>query len=237
MAVPVLNETEARKRRAAERAADFVESGMRVGLGTGSTARHVVDVLAERLRSGELRDIVGVPTSRATEEHARASSIPLATLDAQPRLDLTIDGADEFDPRLDLIKGLGGALLWEKIVASVSQRFVIVADESKEVDRLGTRAPVPVEVVPFGWRTHLEPFEALGARPVLRSSATRVPFVTDSGHYIIDLHFRDGIADAAALDHALRERPGVVATGLFLNQVDTVLIASAAGVRVRERAA
>jgi len=235
VAVPVLNETEARKRRAAERAVDFVESGVRVGLGTGSTARHVVDVLAERLRSGELRDIVGVPTSRATEEHARASSIPLATLDAQPRLDLTIDGADEFDPRLDLIKGLGGALLWEKIVARASDRLIIVADESKRVDRLGSRAPLPVEVVPFGWRTHLPFLRSLGAEPELRTQSDGAVFVSDGNHFIIDCRFADGIANARALENRLDARTGIVDSGLFLGMATHVIVAGD-DVEVLERA-
>jgi ribose 5-phosphate isomerase A len=242
-----LTDRDARKRAAAAEAVARVESGMRVGLGTGSTARHVVDLLAARLRAGELRDVIGVPTSRATETQARELEIPLATLDEVPRLDLTIDGADEVDPRLDLIKGLGGALLWEKIVARASDRLVIVADETKEVERLGERAPLPVEIVPFGWRTHLPAIEALGAEAVLRTlggaadavpgapTSDTGPYLTDGGHYILDLHFADGIADAAALEAALRGRAGVVETGLFLGMADAVIVAGPDGVRARER--
>lgn len=228
---------ETQKRAAAERAVALVESGMRVGLGTGSTARHVVDLLGARLRAGDLHDIVCVATSRATADQAASLGITLATLDEVTRLDLTIDGTDEVDPQLDLIKGLGGALLWEKIVARASARLVIVADDSKEVDRLGTRAPLPVEVVPFGWRTHLNAFVALGARPVLRTAkpADDSPFVTDGGHFIVDLHFDDGIAYPAAFEHGLRARAGVVETGLFLGMADTVVIAAAGGVEVRRR--
>lgn len=230
---------DAQKRAAAERAVAFVESGMRVGLGTGSTARHVVDVLAERLRDGSLHDVVGVATSRATAEQARTLGILLATLDDVTHLHLTIDGTDEVDERLDLIKGLGGALLWEKIVARASERLIIVADESKEVPRLGSRAPVPVEVAPFGWRTHLRAFETLGARAELRRSGGDGgdPFVTDGAHYIVDLHFADGIDDAARLEAGLRARAGVIETGLFLDMASAVIVASEAGLRVREREA
>jgi ribose 5-phosphate isomerase A len=232
-----VTDRDAHKRAAAERAVTLIESGMRVGLGTGSTARHVVDILAARLHAGTLRDIVGVPTSRATELQARSLDIPLATLDDVTSLDLTIDGTDEVDPNLDLIKGLGGALLWEKVVARASAHLVIVADDSKDVTRLGTRAPLPVEVVPFGWRTHLRPFEELGARPVLRTTSAddAAPFVTDGGHYIVDLHFEAGIADAAAIEGSVRARAGVVETGLFIGMADTVVIATARGLDVRER--
>jgi ribose 5-phosphate isomerase len=167
-----------------------------------------------------------------------AGHVPVATLDEVTRLDITIDGTDEVDPRLDLIKGLGGALLWEKIVARASDRLVIVADESKEVARLGTRAPLPVEVVPFGWRTHIAAFEAIGARPVLRTmDGADAPFITDGGHYILDLHFADGIADPAAVEAAAQARAGVVETGLFLGMASTVIVAAGEGVRVLERSA
>jgi ribose 5-phosphate isomerase A len=232
-----MSDREQQKRAAAARAVALIESGMRLGLGTGSTARHVVDLIGARLREGDLTSIVGVATSRATEDQARSLNVPLATLDELTSLDLCIDGADEVDPRLDLIKGLGGALLWEKIVARASARFVIVADETKVVDRLGSRAPVPVEVAPFGWRTHMPAFQALGARPVRRTNPqSDTPFVTDGSHYIVDLHFDDGIADAAALDVELRRRAGVVETGLFLGMADVVMIATEQGVTVRERA-
>jgi ribose 5-phosphate isomerase A len=218
-------EQDRQKRAAAERAVAWVEDGMRLGLGTGSTARHVLDVLGERLRRGELRDIVGVPTSSATSEYAARLGIPLTTLDASGALDLAIDGADEFDPSLDLIKGLGGALLWEKIVAAAASRFVVVVDESKRVQRLGERAPVPVEVVPFGWRTQLARFAAVGARPTLRAAAGGDPFVTDGGHYIIDCAFDGGIADARDVEARLRGAPGVVDTGLFLGMATAIVVA------------
>jgi ribose 5-phosphate isomerase A len=219
-----VSDREQQKRAAAERAVAFVESGMKLGLGTGSTARHVLDVLGEKLRSQELHGIAGVPTSRATADYARAAGIPLLELDDAGRLDLAIDGADEVDPDLNLIKGLGGALLWEKIVESAADRFIVVVDESKLVQRLGERAPVPVEVVPFGWRTLLPFFEAQGARPILRT-ADGQPFVTDGGHYIIDCHFAGGMADAAGTAALLRSRAGVVETGLFIDMATAVVVA------------
>lgn len=227
------DERERYKRAAAEHAVTYVESGMRLGLGTGSTARHVLDVLGERLRAGTLHDIAGVPTSRATAQYAQTVGIPLLDLDVVQRLDLAIDGADEVDPRLDLIKGLGGALLWEKIVASAADRFVVVVDESKLVHRLGERAPVPVEVVPFGWRSLLPHFMAAGARPELRLAGSE-PLLTDGGHHIVDCHFADGIDDAVRTSALLRGRAGVVETGMFIGMATSVVVAGA-DVRVLER--
>lgn len=227
---------EQQKRAAAERAVAFVESGMRLGLGTGSTARHVLDVLGERLRDGSLRDLAGVATSRATADYAHQCGIPVLELDDVPHLDLAIDGADEVDPALDLIKGLGGALLWEKIVESAAARFVVVVDESKLVRCLGEKAPVPVEVVPFGWRALLPRFEAAGAAPTLRLGTDGRPFTTDGGHYIVDCHFESGIADTRATAAALRAPAGVVETGLFIDMATAVVIAGAEAVAVRERA-
>jgi ribose 5-phosphate isomerase A len=223
------------KRRAAEKAVEFVQSGMRLGLGTGSTARHVTTLIGERVRTGKLRDLICVPTSRATAEYARTLGIPLSTIDDTLTLDLAIDGADEVDPRLDLIKGMGGALLWEKIVEGTAARLVIVIDESKRVRRLGTRSPLPVEVVPFGWRT-IEPFiHSLGASTELRCNSDGTPFLTDSGHYILHCHFASGIADPAATELALARRPGVVASGLFIGMATTVVVAGER-VEVLERA-
>ena len=208
---------------------------MKLGLGTGSTAHHVLEVIAERRRAGKLKDIVGVPTSEATARHARELGIPLSSLDDLLELDLGIDGADEVDPELNLIKGLGGALLWEKIVASACKRLVIVVDESKLVQRLGQKAPLPVEVVPFAWSTHLRAFEDLGAHPALRTNGTGAPFITDGGHHIIDLKFPAGITDAFAVDAELHLRPGVVETGLFLDMADRVVIAAPDDVSILQR--
>ncbi len=230
-----MSDREALKRRAAERALEWIEDGMVLGLGTGSTVRHLLELLGERLRDGALKSVTGVPTSRDTAERATALGIPLSTLEQEPRLDLALDGADEVDPALDLIKGLGGALLWEKIVAAAADRLVILADDSKLVRRLGEKAPLPVEVVPFGWTTHLAYLDRLGARAVLRVDAAGQPFVTDGGHYILDCRFEDGIPDPAALDEALHRRPGIVETGLFLGMARAAVVAGEAGVQVIQR--
>jgi ribose 5-phosphate isomerase A len=231
-----VSDRESQKRKAAERAVELVQDGMRLGLGTGSTARHVLEVIAERRRAGELRDIVGIVTSTATEQQARSLDIPIRSLDDVVELDLGIDGADEVDPQLNLIKGLGGALLWEKVVAAACARFVVVVDESKLVARLGTRGPLPVEVVAFGWTTHLPAFAELGAKTQLRTKDDGSAFWTDGGHHIIDCTFPGGIADAYELSAELRSRPGVVETGLFLDMATAIVIASETGTRVLERA-
>ena len=223
------------KRQAAERAVELVEDGMKLGLGTGSTARFVLEAIADRRARGELGDVVGVPTSVETRKLADRLGIPLATLDDEPRLDLTLDGADEVDPRLDLIKGLGGALLWEKIVAAATDRLVIVVDDSKLVDRLGTRSPLPVEVVPFGWRTAVEGLRGLGSEPALRRREGGDPFVTDGHHYIVDCEFPDGIPDPHAVQQRLRAWPVVVESGLFLDMAETVVVGETGGPRLLRR--
>ena len=225
------------KRQAAERAVELVEDGMKLGLGTGSTARLVLEAIAARRQQGELGDIVGVPTSTATRDHARELEIPLATLDEETHLDLTLDGADEVDPHLDLIKGLGGALLWEKIVASATDRLVIVVDESKLVERLGQRSPLPVEVVPFGWTTLVDPVRAMGGELELREgdAGDGAPFLTDGGHYIVDCTFPGGMQDASRIEEKLKAWPAVVETGLFLEMADTVVVAGHEGVRLLRR--
>jgi len=228
---------ETHKRQAAQRAVELVENGMKLGLGTGSTARHVLEVIAERRACGELPDIVGVPTSRATEDLARELGIPTGTLEEHPRLDLGIDGADEVDPELNLIKGLGGALLWEKIVAAACDRFVVVVDDSKLVPALGSRSPLPVEVIPFGWSTHLEFMRSLGADPVLRTGKDDTPFITDGGHYIIDCTFPNGITQVRGVEAVLRLRPGIVETGLFIGMAAKVVVSGENGVAVMEAGA
>lgn len=222
------------KQMAAERGASLVESGMVLGLGSGTTATLVVRAIGRRLREGSLRNVVGVPSSSAIAAVARESGVPLTTLEEYPVLDLDLDGADEVDPNLNLIKGLGGALLWEKIVAVASKRVVILVDDSKLVDRLGTKAPLPVEVIPFGWRSHLPFVESLGGKPELRANADGRPFVTDEGNYILHCRF-DGIADPASVEQKLLCRAGVVATGLFLGIAQEIIIGRASGVEVRKR--
>lgn len=226
---------EALKRKAAERAAEWIRDGMTLGLGTGSTVRHLLDVIAEHRAAGEWRGVVGVPTSVDTERRATALGIPLATLAERPRIDLTIDGADEVDSELRLIKGLGGALLREKIVAAASARLVIVADESKVVARLGTKAPLPVEVDPFGEPVQPEFLRSLGCAPAQRKGADGGPFVTDGGNHVLDCRFPAGIADPEGLERALALRPGIVESGLFLGMATAAVIAGADGVRVLGR--
>jgi ribose 5-phosphate isomerase A len=217
------------KRQAAEHALGFVRSGMVIGLGTGSTARHVLDGLAARLNDGRLRDIVGVPTSEATGATARQLGIATATLEQRPRLDLAIDGADEIDPALNLIKGLGGALLREKIVAASADRFIVIADETKLVDQLGTRAPLPVEAIVFGRALVERRLAELGCTPVLRRTADGEPFHTDERNLILDCHF-DGIRDAIALNAAIHAIPGVVDHGLFIGMAAQAVVAGASGI-------
>jgi ribose 5-phosphate isomerase A len=222
------------KQMAAERGASLVESGMVLGLGSGTTATLAVQAIGRRLREGSLRNVVGVPSSSAIAAVARESGVPLTTLDEHPVLDLDLDGADEVDPDLNLIKGLGGALLWEKVVATASRRVVIFVDESKLVDRLGTKAPLPVEVIPFGWRTHVRFVESLGGKPELRTNPDGRPFVTDEGNYILHCRF-EGIADPESLELHLRKRAGIVGTGLFLGIAHEVIIGRVGGVEVRTR--
>jgi len=219
------------KQLAGEYAVRYVKSGMTVGLGTGSTVYFTLHKLGQYLREGRLRDLVGVPTSVQTERLAAQFGIPLTTLEEHESIDVTIDGADEVDPELNLIKGLGGALVREKIVATVSKRLVIVVDESKRVQQLGTRAPLPVEVVPFGWRTVLSYVRTLGGDPVLRLDAGGKPYLTDNGNLILDCRF-PGITDPAELEQRLNNRAGVVENGLFLGLTSVVIWAGKEGVQV-----
>jgi len=223
------------KHAAAARAVEFVRPGMRLGLGTGSTAKHLVDLLGERVRGG--LDIVAVPTSEATHQQAVSCGIPLTTLDETPALDLTIDGADEISPDLTLIKGGGGALLREKIVASASARMIVIADESKCVDVLG-RFPLPVEIAPFGaGATRLAVQAVLRAQPgmlTLRKSEDGHAFVTDGGHFIVDAAL-GRIEDPREVARALIAVPGVMEHGLFVGLASTAVIGGPDGVRIVER--
>ncbi|MBI4520128.1 MAG: ribose-5-phosphate isomerase RpiA [Gemmatimonadetes bacterium] len=225
------SDIEVLKRNAALEAADRVHEGMVIGLGTGSTVAHFLEILGERIRARALRDVVGIPTSERTAANARRVGVPLATLEDEPVLDLTVDGADEVDPHLNMIKGMGGALLREKIVACASNYLLIIADERKLVSRLGTRSPLPVEVIPFGWPLHLTFLDTLGAQPVLRTWNHGEAFHTDNGHYILDCRFPAGIADPAKVERSLRDRVGIVESGLFLGLADEVIIAGGEGVR------
>lgn len=224
------------KREAALHALRYVESGMVVGLGTGSTAAHFIDLLGQALRTGNLRDLVGVPTSEATARRARDAGIPLSTLDAFPTLDLTVDGADEVDPNLDVIKGLGRALLREKIVAVRTRTYVLVVDETKLVGRLG-RGPLPVEIVPFGATVHVKRLAEIAGRAELWREADGSPIVTDNGNYLARCWFPDGIVDSHELAQTLVAWPGVVEHGLFLDLVDAVIISRPDGTEVVKRGA
>jgi ribose 5-phosphate isomerase A len=217
------------KRAAGEWAAGLVRSGMVVGLGTGSTADHAVRRLAERLRFGDLADVVGIPTSNQVAFRARQLGIPLTTLETHPVIDLTIDGADEVDPCYNLIKGGGGALLREKIVAQASQREVIVVDGTKRSQRLGTRHSLPVEVVDFGWRPEALHLASLGGRVRMRTAADGWPFRTDQGNLILDAELGP-IDDPRALADSLLGRAGVVEVGLFCGLVSDLVVATPAGI-------
>jgi ribose 5-phosphate isomerase A len=225
------------KRQAAEHAIALVEDGMTLGLGTGSTAAHFIDLVGERVRQG--LKVVGVPTSETTRAQAERLSIPLIDLDRQPWLDLAVDGADEIDPQLRLIKGRGGALLYEKIVAMASERMVVIADHSKRVATLGA-SPLPIEIVPFGVGATHAMIQLLAAEAGCSGSieprmmADGTPFLTDSGNFILDCTF-GRIEDPEALDEALRLVPGVVESGLFLGIADAAIVAGPDGVIVIER--
>jgi ribose 5-phosphate isomerase A len=216
------------KQIAAESAVAQVKDGMVVGLGTGSTAAFATQALGKRVQEG--LDIVGIPTSRQTEAQAKALGIRLGGLDEHGEIDLTIDGADEVEKGpLNLIKGYGGALLREKIVASATKRLIIIADQSKLVEKLGASHFVPVEVIPFGWRLAARKLENLGGKPELRTNPDASPFVTDGGHYILNCNF-GLIADPASLADALDRIVGVVEHGLFIRMAAEVRLGGMAGV-------
>ncbi len=220
------------KQRAAEASLQqFVRDGMVIGLGTGSTADYFLQALAAALRDGRLKHVRGIPTSCQSERRAEQLGIPLITL-AEGKPHVTIDGADEIDPNLNLIKGLGGALLREKIVAQNSGELIIIADGGKAVSKLGMKCPLPVEVAQFSHDAHLEFFHDLGAAPALRKTQDGAPYVTDNGNYIYDCRFT-AIDDAAALDAKLHARAGVVETGLFVGIAAVALIADENGVEER----
>jgi ribose 5-phosphate isomerase A len=225
-------DAEAQKRAAAARALDFVSAGMRLGLGTGSTAKHFVDLLGERVRGG--LDVIAVPTSEATRAQAESLGIRLTTLDETSALDVTVDGADEIGPDLMLIKGGGGALLREKIVASASAKMIVIADASKCVATLG-RFPLPVEIAPFGASATRRAVEqACGAPAPMRKTKDGHVFVTDGGHWLLDAKL-ERIADPAALATRLSAIPGVMEHGLFIGLAWAAIVAGPDGVRLIER--
>jgi len=225
------------KRQAAAQAVEYVRDGMRLGLGTGSTAKHFVELLGERVRAG--LSVIGVATSETTRADAERCGIPLGSLDDLDRLDLTVDGADEIDPQLNLIKGGGGALLREKIVAAASDRMIVIADDSKWVARLGL-FPLPIEIIPFGVAatrraiSEILADNGVSGRLVIRAGKDGQTFVTDGGHWIVDAHL-GVIPDAPALAASLAALPGVVEHGLFIGLASAALLASPAGIRTIER--
>lgn len=221
------------KRLAAERAVSFIQSGMVVGLGHGSTALLAVSALADRIMRGEVRDLVAIPCSPEIEAAARRFGITITNLEDHPRIDITVDGADEVDPKLNLIKGGGGALLREKIVAQASAREIIMVDESKLSPRLGTNWAVPVEVLEYGLRSQSDYIESIGGKPILRLR-DGVPFRTASGNLILDCNFGP-IDDPGSLAIELKQRTGIVEHGLFVGMATEVVVAGADGVRILTR--
>ena len=219
------------KKMAAEKAVERVETGMVVGLGTGSTAAFAVSAIGERMKTEGL-SIIGVPTSKRTFEQATELGIPLATLEEQPKLDVAIDGADEIElSSLNLIKGAGGALLREKLVEVSADKLIIIADSTKKVDKLGTKFALPVEIVRFGWKSTTSRVEALGCEPVLRTTESGDPYITDEQHYIIDCQFGP-MDDPVAIANALKGTAGVVEHGLFIDMVYEAIVATDTGIEV-----
>jgi len=219
------------KKQAAEKAVEQVKSGMVLGLGTGSTAKYATMKIGELWQAGALTDIVAIPTGEGTAALARQYGLPLVSLEDYPVIDVAIDGADEIGPNLDLIKGLGGALLREKMIELATKRFIVIADERKLVDKLGTLSPLPVEVIQFGWRYLAHRLEILGCTPAIRGGEAE-PYLTDNGNYILDCHFPDGIDDPAALAVKLREQSGVVEHGLFLGMANEAVVAMTDGIKI-----
>ncbi|CAN7051857.1 unnamed protein product [Brassica oleracea var. botrytis] len=225
------------KKLAAEKAVESIKPGMVLGLGTGSTAAFAVDQIGKLLSSGQLHDIVGIPTSKRTEDQARSLGIPLVALDTHPRIDLAIDGADEVDPNLDLVKGRGGALLREKMVEAVAERFIVVADDTKLVKGLGgSGLAMPVEVVQFCWKFNLvrlrDLFKEFGCEAKLRVGEGGEAYVTDNSNFIIDLYFKEPLKDGFAAGREIGKFEGVVEHGLFLGMATSVIIAGKNGVEV-----
>ena len=225
-----MNRIEEFKKQAAFKAVEQVASGMVVGLGTGSTAKYAVERIGELYQSGELKDIVGMPSSVQTEKLARSVGIPLTTFDSHPVIDINIDGADEVDPKLNLIKGGGGALLREKVIAQASRRNVIIVDESKLSNQLGTHWALPIEVVPFACPSELNFLEALDAVVKIRKHDDGSSFKTDQKNLILDADFGP-IADPAGLAAKLDNRAGIAGQGLFIGLTSEVIIAGSEGIR------
>jgi ribose 5-phosphate isomerase A len=222
------------KKEAGISAVDLVRPGMVLGLGTGSTTRFALIEIAARLKDGRLKDIVGIPSSRETEKTARELGIPVISFDEKQEIDLTIDGADEVDPQLNLINGGVGALLREKVLAQSSRRNVMIVDESKLSPALGTHFPVPVEVIPFAWKPVANFLGSLGAEPVLRMKEDGTPYTTDQNNYIIDSKFGP-IRDLGDLAFKLGQKAGIAEFGLFIGTASEVIVATTHGIRYQKR--
>ncbi len=218
------------KKKAANHAVDLIESAMVIGLGTGSTANFAIERIAEKIKSGSLQNILGIPSSERTEILARRLNIPLTDLEAHPRIDLTIDGADEVDPDLNVIKGGGGALLREKIIAQASRRNIIIVDESKLSPQLGTKWALPIEVIPFSRKTEQLFLESIGGSVALRVDENHCTFLTNQQNLILDANFGP-IADPAGLASRLNARAGIVEHGLFLGLATDVIVAAREDIR------
>ena len=229
-----MNRKEELKQRAAVRAVEFIESGMVIGLGTGSTANYAIKQIGEDIQSAKLQNVVGIPSSERSEILARELGIPLADLETHPTIDLTIDGADEVDPDLNLIKGGGGALLREKIIAQASRRNIIIVDESKLSPQLGTRWALPIEVVPFACRTEQIFLESIGGSVTLRKGKDKSPYRTNQSNFILDADFGP-ITDPAGLVSRLNARAGIVEHGLFWGLATDVIVAADEDIRHLKR--
>ena len=229
-----MNQQDQLKEKAARRAVDFIESEMVIGLGTGSTANFAIERIGEKIQSGDLQNIVGIPSSERTALLARKLDIPLTNLEAHPSIDLTIDGADEVDPELNVIKGGGGALLIEKIVAQASRRNIIIVDESKLSPQLGTKWALPIEVVPFAHKTEQLFLESIGGSVSLRVDDSKAPYLTNQNNYILDTNFGP-ISDPGGLVARLNERAGIIEHGLFLGLASDVIVAAAKDIRHLKR--
>jgi len=224
------------KQRAARAALELITDNTVVGLGTGSTAALFIDALGAALRDGRLHGIRGIPTSERSADQARQQGIPLISLSQGTGIDITVDGADEIDPQLDLIKGLGGALLREKIVAQNSRQMVVIADQGKLVTALGTKQPLPIEVVPFEHEVQARFLKSLGCEPKLRRKDDGKEYITDNGNFIYDCRFKS-IERPAELEKTLKSRAGIVETGLFIGIASLALVADESGVRTIARPA
>jgi ribose 5-phosphate isomerase A len=228
------------KRQAAQQALTYVQNGMVLGLGTGSTTKYFIELLGEKLRSGELERVTGVPTSEGTVQLASTQKIPLVSLagltpdQAVPSLDLAVDGADEIDSKLNLVKGLGRALLREKIIETHAKVFLVIADESKLVSSLG-EGPLPVEIVQYESGAQVRWLRSLGCRAELWLEQNGEPIITDNGNYLVRCWFANGIPDAYQLARVLADRPGIVEHGLFLDMADIVIVAGENGIQIKER--